>query len=58
MGSLAEADLEGMTHWSGLGYYSRARNLHQATCKICREHGGTLNYNNAANPCFKTSLSQ
>lgn len=26
--------------WSGLGYYSRARNLHAAACTIVREHGG------------------
>ncbi len=39
--SLAEADLdEVMTHWAGLGYYSRARNLHQAARRICEEHGG------------------
>lgn len=41
IGSLAEADLdEVMTHWSGLGYYSRARNLHQAARRICGERGG------------------
>jgi A/G-specific adenine glycosylase len=26
--------------WSGLGYYSRARNLHQAARRIVAEHGG------------------
>ncbi len=26
--------------WAGLGYYSRARHLHQAAKKIVREHGG------------------
>jgi A/G-specific adenine glycosylase len=26
--------------WSGLGYYSRARNLHKAAQKIVAEHGG------------------
>lgn len=26
--------------WSGLGYYSRARNLHKAAKKIIAEHGG------------------
>lgn len=25
-------------HWSGLGYYARARNLHKAAQKICTEH--------------------
>ncbi len=27
-------------HWSGLGYYSRARNLHAAARRIVAEHGG------------------
>ncbi|MGQ2966792.1 A/G-specific adenine glycosylase [Methylophilus sp.] len=31
---------EVMQHWSGLGYYSRARNLHHAAQTIMREHGG------------------
>jgi A/G-specific adenine glycosylase len=26
--------------WSGLGYYARARNLHAAARRVCREHGG------------------
>lgn len=29
-----------MEHWSGLGYYSRARNLHAAAIIIRAEHGG------------------
>jgi len=29
-----------LAHWSGLGYYSRARNLHAAARKIMAEHGG------------------
>ena len=33
--SLAEADLEEvLSHWSGLGYYQRARRLHQAARRI------------------------
>ncbi|MCM8794258.1 MAG: A/G-specific adenine glycosylase [Candidatus Omnitrophica bacterium] len=28
--------------WAGLGYYSRARNLHAAARMICREHGGRV----------------
>ncbi|MYB34597.1 MAG: A/G-specific adenine glycosylase [Gammaproteobacteria bacterium] len=41
IGSLAEANLdEVMTYWSGLGYYSRARNLHRAARRICNEQGG------------------
>jgi len=36
--TLAEADLnEVLAHWSGLGYYARARNLHK-TAKIIQEH--------------------
>ncbi|MDP2788031.1 MAG: A/G-specific adenine glycosylase [Pseudomonadota bacterium] len=27
-------------HWSGLGYYSRARNLHAAARRVVAEHGG------------------
>lgn len=41
--SLAEADQdEVMRYWSGLGYYSRARNLHHAAQTIMREHGGVF----------------
>ncbi len=28
--------------WSGLGYYSRARNLHRCAQVVMREHGGTF----------------
>ena len=28
--------------WAGLGYYSRARNLHRAAQKVADEHGGVL----------------
>lgn len=39
--SLAEAEQdEVMRYWSGLGYYSRARNLHHAAQTIMREHSG------------------
>jgi len=31
---------EVLQHWSGLGYYSRARNLHNAAQTIMDEHGG------------------
>lgn len=30
---------EVMSHWSGLGYYSRARNLHQCAKRVVAEHG-------------------
>ncbi len=39
--SLARARLNSvLRHWAGLGYYSRARNLHRAAKQIVREHGG------------------
>jgi A/G-specific adenine glycosylase len=31
-----------MSHWSGLGYYSRARNLHQCAKRIVAGHGGVF----------------
>lgn len=38
---LARAPLERVLRlWAGLGYYQRARHLHQAAKKIVREHGG------------------
>jgi A/G-specific adenine glycosylase len=38
---LAEAPLdEVLHHWSGLGYYARARNLHRAAGIMCERHGG------------------
>jgi len=39
--ALAAADLdEVLGLWSGLGYYSRARNLHRCAQQIASEHGG------------------
>jgi A/G-specific adenine glycosylase len=41
--SLADAPVEDvMAHWSGLGYYTRARNLHKCAQRLCVEHGGTF----------------
>lgn len=41
--SLAAAEQEEvLRYWSGLGYYSRARNLHQAAQKIMDERGGVF----------------
>jgi A/G-specific adenine glycosylase len=41
VGSLAAADAgEVMRLWSGLGYYARARNLHEAARRVAREHAG------------------
>ena len=37
----AEQD-EVLHHWTGLGYYARARNLHQAAKNIVTEHGGVF----------------
>lgn len=38
---LAEADLQQVLKlWEGLGYYSRARNLHRAAREVVHEHGG------------------
>ncbi|MGE0557957.1 MAG: A/G-specific adenine glycosylase [Burkholderiales bacterium] len=39
--ALAEAPLdEVLASWSGLGYYSRARNLHRAVQAVMAQHGG------------------
>lgn len=39
--SLATAPLdEVLHHWSGLGYYARARNLHKAAAFLVAQHGG------------------
>jgi len=41
--ALAEAPLDDvLAAWSGLGYYSRARNLHRAARQIAAGHGGQL----------------
>ncbi|MFN0163353.1 MAG: A/G-specific adenine glycosylase [Burkholderiales bacterium] len=41
--TLAAADLDAvMQSWSGLGYYSRARNLHRAALAVVRDHGGVF----------------
>ena len=39
--TLAEApEDELLHHWTGLGYYARARNLHRAARIVCERHGG------------------
>ena len=39
--ALAESSLdEVLHHWTGLGYYARARNLHKAATIIVNEHAG------------------
>ena len=41
--ALASAtDDEVMAHWAGLGYYSRARNLHNAAKQVVAKHGGVF----------------
>jgi A/G-specific adenine glycosylase len=43
LAKLATAPLDEVLHlWSGLGYYSRARNLHCAAQRVVSEHGGEL----------------
>src|SRR5579862_7578993 len=40
---LAAAPLDEVLHlWSGLGYYARARHLHQAAQLLVRDYGGEL----------------
>jgi A/G-specific adenine glycosylase len=40
---LARASLDDVLRmWAGLGYYSRARNLHACAVAVAREHGGTF----------------
>lgn len=41
--ALAEAPVEEVIElWAGLGYYSRARNLHAAAKRVVDEHGGSF----------------
>lgn len=41
--TLANAPLDSvLAHWTGLGYYARARNLHKAAQLICQQHNGQL----------------
>lgn len=41
LSSLARAPVDDVLHlWSGLGYYSRARNLHRAAQTVVEEHDG------------------
>jgi A/G-specific adenine glycosylase len=40
---LAAADLQTVLKaWEGMGYYARARNLHQAAKTLVKEHGGNI----------------
>ncbi|WP_312550762.1 A/G-specific adenine glycosylase [Massilia sp.] len=41
--ALAAAPIEDvMAHWSGLGYYTRARNLHACAQRVVNEYGGVF----------------
>ncbi|MGY4302963.1 A/G-specific adenine glycosylase [Bradyrhizobium sp. USDA 4369] len=41
--ALGSADLDDVLRmWAGLGYYSRARNLHACAVTVLREHGGVF----------------
>ncbi|MEW5248692.1 A/G-specific adenine glycosylase [Microbulbifer discodermiae] len=43
LGDLAAAPLDRvLAHWSGLGYYARARNLHKCAQVVVSTHGGAL----------------
>ncbi len=43
LNDLANADIDDvLAHWSGLGYYARARNLHRAAQVIRDEYGGAF----------------
>ncbi len=43
VGALAGAPLDDvLKSWEGLGYYSRARNLHRAAQQVVAEHGGQV----------------
>src|SRR5437764_8126511 len=43
LADLAAADEQDVLRlWEGLGYYRRARHLHQAARRLAAEHGGTL----------------
>ncbi|MEO0858549.1 MAG: A/G-specific adenine glycosylase, partial [Bacteroidota bacterium] len=47
--ALAEADLDAvLRQWEGLGYYSRARNLHRAAKQIVEQHDGRVPNTEAA----------
>jgi A/G-specific adenine glycosylase len=43
LASLAAAPADDVLgHWSGLGYYARARNLHRSAQRVAEQHGGVL----------------
>lgn len=43
IGTLARSSLDDvLSHWSGLGYYARARNIHKSALLCLEQHGGDL----------------
>ena len=43
LAELANAPLDTvLSHWTGLGYYARARNMHKAAQVVMQKHGGQL----------------
>ncbi len=43
LGSLAQSPTDDvLAHWSGLGYYARARNLHRCAQTVVKDHAGEL----------------
>ena len=43
LGALSRAERDDVLHlWTGLGYYARARHLHEAARRVGSEHGGHL----------------
>ena len=45
---------EVLAQWSGLGYYSRARNLHRCAHAVIAQHGGRFPYSSAARAAQKS----
>jgi A/G-specific adenine glycosylase len=47
--ALANAPIDSvLAHWAGLGYYTRARNLHRCAQLVCERHGGIFPNDQAA----------
>lgn len=43
LASLAQSPIDDvLSHWSGLGYYARARNLHRCAQQVVKDHAGEL----------------
>ncbi|MFQ9571561.1 MAG: hypothetical protein ACLRZN_04930 [Dialister invisus] len=54
--ALAEAEEADVLHaWQGLGYYSRARNLHKAAREITEKYGGAIPEDKRTSALFRVS---